>query len=255
MISALRLIFPGALLLAAGPARAADPSAQAERLAALRAEVEALHDHVQDEKDAHRSRLRALEAQKVDLEVQLRRQELRLERLLDDEVALQARIREGSAGSAGVSEAVRAGVASLRAVVHDSLPFKRAERLAALTELEAQLDAASLPPEQVAARLWAFAEDERRLGRENALDRQVAEIDGVEHLVEVVRLGMVAMYWRGPDGTVGQVLPEAGGWRWAAQDEPAAQAQITALFDALGRGIRVGWFTLPNPIAPDGGAR
>lgn len=255
MNSAIRLILPGALLLAAGPVLAADPSAQAERLAALRAEVEALHDQVQDEKDAHRSRLRALEAQKVDLEVQLRRQELRLERLLDDEVALQARVREGSVGSEGVSEAVRAGVVSLRAVVQGSLPFKRAERLAALADLEAQLDAAALPPEQVAARLWAFAEDERRLGRENALDRQVAEIDGVEHLVDVVRLGMVAMYWRGPDGAVGQVVPDGVGWRWARREDPATQAQINALFDALGRGIRVGWFTLPSPVATAGGAR
>lgn len=255
MQTALRLILPGALLLAAGPVRAADPSAQAERLAALRAEVEALHDHVQDEKDAHRSRLRALEAQKVDLEVQLRRQDLRLERLLDDEVALQARVREGSVGSEGVGEAVRAGIVALRAVVEGSLPFKRTERLAALADLEAQLDAGVLPPEQVAARLWAFAEDERRIGRENALDRQVAEIDGVEHLVDVVRLGMVAMYWRGPDGRVGQVVPEGDGWRWVPHEEPTTQAQINALFDALGRGIRVGWFTLPSPVPAAGGAR
>ena len=249
MPQSLRRLLTTALLFVAFPASAAEVSAQAERLANLRADVETLHDEIQAEKEDHRGRLRALEAQKVDLEVQLRRQELRLERLLDDELALQERIRKGSVGSEDVVSVVQEGIGGMRAYVRGSLPFKSEDRLAALAALDKQLEDGVLPPEQVATRLWAFAEDERRMGRENALGRQVAVIDGGNQLVEVARLGMVAMYWRGPDGAVGQVVREGQDWRWVVVDNAEAQGQIEAVFDALGRGIRVGWFSLPSPLA------
>ncbi len=234
--------------LLSSPAASADTTRQAERLAALRAEVEALSDAVQADKDAVRGELRALEAQRVDLEVQLRREELRLERLVEEEARIQAAIRASSTGSEGIKNAVGDGIAMVRDTVAGGLPFQQEARLAALATLETQLADGALPPEQVAARLWAFAEDERRLRRENALARQLAVIDGEEALVDVARLGMVAMYWRSPDGRVGQVVRTGGDWAWRPLADPAAQVQVAALFDALERGIRTGWFPLPAPL-------
>jgi hypothetical protein len=226
----------------------ADATAQAERLAALRSEVETLNDAVQADKDELRGELRALEAQKVDLEVQLRRQELRLERLLDEEASLRAKIRDGGDGSGELAAAVQRGIAELRATVETGLPFKQEDRLAALDELARQLDESALPVEQLAARLWAFAEDERRLRRENVLERQLAVIDGEETLVDVARLGMIGMYWRSPDGSLGQVRRTSSGWEWAVLDDSRARTQVDALFGALERGIRTGWFPLPEPL-------
>lgn len=226
----------------------ADSTAQAERLAALRSEVEVLNDAVQADKDELRGELRALEAQKVDLEVQLRRQELRLERLLDEEASLRAKIREGGDGGSELTEAVQRGLADLRSLVEAGLPFKREERRSALDDLERQLDESALPVEQVAARLWAFAEDERRLRRENVLDRQLAVIDGEETLVDVARLGMIAMYWRSPDGRIGQVRRTGDAWEWSVLRDPGDRRQVDSLFAALERGIRTGWFPLPDPL-------
>ena len=240
-------------LLWATLAHAGDIEAQAERLATLRAEVEALSSEVELEKEDLRGRLRALEAQQVDLEVQIRREELRLERLLAEEEK-QRQVLESAASRDDLSPAVRAGITQLRAVVSAGLPFKASERLGALAELEQKLSDGSLSAEQAATRLWAFAEDERRLTRENALDRQVIPLEGEEVLVDVARVGMVALYFHTPSGAYGQARREGDGWRWVLLTSEADAAQAEALFDALARGIRVGWFSLPQPLSLTGGA-
>ena len=99
-----------------------------------------------------------------------------------------------------------------------------------------------------AARVWAFAEDERRLSRENVLDRQVISLDGEEVLVDVARLGMVAMYWRAPDGRVGQSRRSESGWTQQRLESAQAE-QVEVLFDSLANGIRSGVFELPGLLA------
>ena len=260
------LVLGGSLLLlgitatARLAAAAGDLEARAARIAALRSDVEALNASVTLEKEELTADLRATAGQEAELEAGVRRQELRLERLLSDEQEALREIETAAQGADGDLEGVvRQAAADLRSEVEASLPFKRQERLDALDQLVAHLDAKSLPTEQVAARLWAFAEDERRLTRENAIGRQVATIDGEEVLVDVARLGMVAMYFRAPDGRVGQVrvgqvrvgqvTGSAAGWSWILSANETDSTQVHALFDALEKGIRTGWFELPAPLA------
>jgi hypothetical protein len=233
----------GAALLAA-PALAADHQAQAEQLAKLRAEVEALSEQLTAEKDEAKGRLRAVEAQRVELDVQIRRQELRMDRLLAEEQSQRAAIEGAGGGDAAVRAAVERGIEALRTEVTVGLPFKTDLRLAALAELEQKMASDAITAEQAAARLWAFAEDERRLSRENVLDRQVIPLDGQDVLVDVARVGMVAMYWRAPDGRIGRVRGVAGGWEYPTLSGADEEA-VAALFDALGKGIRSGAFSLP----------
>lgn len=231
-----------------GPAAAADHQAQAEQLAALRAEVEALSEQLGAEKDDAKGRLRAVEAQRIELDVQIRRQELRMDRLLAEEQAHRAAIDGAGGGDVAVAAAVGRGIEALRTEISVGLPFKSAMRLAALQELEDKLAADTLSPEQAAARLWAFAEDERRLARENALDRQVIPLGGAEVLVDVARIGMVALYWRAPDGRLGRAHRVAGGWTYPLLEGAEAEA-VSDLFDALDKGIRSGAFALPSLAA------
>jgi hypothetical protein len=242
----LLLLLLAASLLCA-PASAGDIDAQAERLAALRGEVETISAELELDKADLRSRLRAVEAQTVDLEVQIRREELRLERLLTEEEKQRSLLDE-AAGTEDLTPTVTAGITQLRGVVTSGLPFKVDDRLQSLSELEVKLREQTMSAEQAAARLWAFAEDERRLSRENALDRQVISLGGEEMLVDVARVGMIAMYYRRPDGGYGQAVPGDDGWRWAELTASADIAEVTALFDALSQGIRVGTFTLPQPL-------
>lgn len=252
------LLLTGLLLTGLLPSlgAASDLETRAARVAQLRAEVEALNTSVGLERAELTADLRAAAGQEAELEAAVRRQELRLERLLGDEQAALREVELQSKGAGDDLEAVvRTGIDGFRAHVKGGLPFKVEDRLAALSDLEAHLDADSLPTEQVAARVWAFAEDERRLTKENAMGRQVAPIDGSEVLVDVARLGMVAMYYRTPDGRLGQVVRHGDGWMWTDLADEADRTQVSALFDALGKGIRTGWFELPSPLAAVGGDR
>jgi hypothetical protein len=233
-----------ALIVSASAAAAGDYQAQAERLATLRAEVESLSSELTADKEEARARQRAIEAQKVELEVQLRRQELRLERLVAEEESQRVAIAGGGEASPAVRAVVLTGIEALEAEVKAGLPFQTEARLRALDELRGKLAADTVAPEQAAARLWAFAEDERRLSRENALSRQVIEWRGEEVLVDVARIGMVALYWQAPDGAVGVARRDGGAWQWAELTGREAES-VSELFTALEKGIHSGWFSLP----------
>jgi hypothetical protein len=237
-------------------AHASDLEARAARVAQLRAEVETLNTDVGLAKEELTADLRATAGQEAELEAAVRRQELRLERLLGDEQSAIREVEKQTEGSGeDLAAVVQDGIEHFHAQVSGGLPFKVEDRLRALSELEAHLNRKSLPTEQIAARLWAFAEDERRLTRENAIGRQVAPFNGGEVLVDVARLGMVAMYFRAPDGRTGQVIRSGDDWLWEPLSDDADIAQVSALFDALGKGIRTGWFELPSPLAAIGGAQ
>jgi propanediol dehydratase small subunit len=234
-----------AVLLFTGVSAAGDVEAQAERLAALRSDVEALASELELEKGELTAQLRAIEAQKVDLEVQIRREDLRMERLIAEEASQRA-LLEDAEGADDLTPVVQEGILTFQDHVRRGLPYQHSARLAALADLESRLQDRSLTTEQVAARLWAFAEDERRLSRENALDRQVIALEDGEVLVDVARLGMVAMYYRTPTGEYGQAVRQGDTWTWQRIQDADDVEQLSELFDALSRGIHVGWFTLPH---------
>jgi len=55
----------------------------------------------------------------------------------------------------------------------------------------------------------------------------------------------VALYFRTSDGRVGQALRGPQGWAFGPFEDGQAIARVQALFDALGKQIRQGWFELP----------
>ena len=138
--------------------------------------------------------------------------------------------------------------AELKTQIETGLPFRTEQRLEALDELTGKISSEQLSNEQSMARLWAFAEDELRLARENATDRQVISFDNREVLADVVRLGMVALYFRTPDDQVGRAVKNGDNWTWVAFEDRGEANQVLALFDGFERGLRTGIYSIPNPI-------
>jgi len=237
-----------AFILALSPLAFGQEDERAARLAELRAEVADLAEEIEMEREDQRGRLRALDAQKADAQVQLRRAELRLTEV---QKAMEER-REALAGEENSGDAltpvVRDALDQLRSLVRSGLPYRVDERLAALDRLEAQVDEGVLRPQKAAHRVWQFFEDELRLTRENALDRQVIELAGSDTLVQVARVGMLAVYFKAEDGRIGQAVRTDGGWQWVVLDDPADAEHVDAFIDALGKQIRTGWFHLPGLI-------
>ena len=240
-----RLLWLG--LLFTPVALAADVDALAENLAQLRGEVEALSNELTLEKEDLRSRLRAMAAQKADLQVQVRQQELRAEQL-DQAVEAEREAREAHIEStSALVDPVRDSIHEVRGVVQEGVPFHTEQRLGELDGLESALDGGEKTPREVASALWSFCEDEKRLARENALDRQVVELDGESMLVDVARLGMVALFFKTDAGEVGQAIKGAG-WSWERIEDAEERARVLELFGALEKQIRVGLFELPLEV-------
>jgi hypothetical protein len=239
-----------AVALLGGAAHAAEPdgSDRSTRLAALRGEVESLHHELTLDKAALAARLQTLDLARTELEVQIRQEELALAQLrlqLDEEKATAA---EGSVAHDELVPAIEAGAEALLASIDAGLPYRRIERRQAVTDLVDQLTAGTLPPAKAANRLWQTFEDELRLGRENAVDRQTIEVDGEELLVDVARLGLVALFYRTSSGDVGWAERTADGWTWRPAPDRDARGLVLQLFDDLEKQIRVGVFTLPDVL-------
>ncbi len=222
---------------------------RATELAKLRREVETLSSELTLRKDDMRGRLKALEAQNLEIEVQIRREELRLAQLAGEAMSRRSELEAYTAQSTDLVAPLLASIASLRAVVVSGLPYKVTERLADLDQLRDHVSASITTPELGVARLWAFAEDELRLSRENGLDRQVVPLEGREVLADVARLGMAALYFRTDGGEVGVALRDASGWSWSVLADRGEQLEVEALFAKMKHGVRTGSFTLPNPEA------
>lgn len=235
------------------PARAADDATKlAEALIALRSEVEALHDELDTDKRQHKDRMRSLAQRRMELEGEVQRKELEMKKLLQ---AVE-RSREDEARASSQANALRPIVAKmideLEAHVDASLPFKREERLVELTEIDKKLASGASSAPRALNQLWTYIEDELRLSRENGMFSQVVTIDGNEQLAEVVRLGMVMLFFETKDARRGFAVRDEGAWSYQQVDGLAAK-HIEALFDAFEKQVRTGYFEVPNAL--QGGVR
>jgi hypothetical protein len=220
----------------------------ARRLVGLRGEVETLQADLDQEKTEHHARMTSLATQRSELEAAVRREELKLKRLGRTLASTRARTEQAGVFADELLPLLREAIAALRLRIETGLPFQVDERKAALAELEKQLDSRVLPPAKALARLWALHEDEIRLATDNGLYRQTMTLDGEERIADVVRLGMVMLYFWAGD-RMGFALQQNGAWRFHEVPSASERHQIAALFDSFAKQVRTGYFELPNPYA------
>lgn len=229
-----------------------EADALSEGLIRLRAEVEQLNSELGLMREEQRVAMNALSAQKAELEASLARQDLATRELRGKLEAQQA-----AAGADSDDAQLRAvlldALAALEAQVRAGLPYRVDERVAGLQEFRQQLQDGSLPTARAVNRLWAFHEDEFRLTRENTLSSQTIRLGEDAVLADVAKLGSMALYARTQDGRYGHAVRQADGWGWALLTEADDVRRVAALFDALRKQIRQGYFELP--MASTGGAR
>lgn len=246
MSTSVRALLALALAATAPAAGAQDESMRlAQSLIALRGEVEQVNAELESLRAEQRTTLQGLAAQKAELSAQLERQQLQVGEL-ESRLSERSAVAEQSAeGHSTLQPALLAAAAQLRAYVAASLPFKTGERLAALGEIEQQLRDGTLAPTRAANRLWTFVEDELRLTRESGLHQQIVTLGDERVLAQVAKLGSMLLFYRTDDGRVGRAARTTAGWRYEPIDDDAGRGRVAALFDALGKQIRQGWFELP----------
>lgn len=224
-----------------------------ERLIAMRSKVDALHERVNQKKEALRLKVSRYAQEKAELEGSVHKQRLALKQLEQDLAQTKAKIAGSNQKEQGLTPIVEQSLVALQSYVAASLPFKHNDRTKALGELAGQVKAGLLPPRRALIKTWSFLEDELRLTKEIGMYRDVLSINGKQELVDVAKLGMVAMFYRTQQGKIGSVRRE-GGETWAVTPLSGTEhePQIIALFDALTAQNKSGYFTLPALVASTG---
>ncbi len=232
----------------ASPALAEDVKALAQQLSKLRAEVESLTSQLSAKSTETSDRLRSLARQKADLELEQKREQGRLSKV---SAHIEKRRREIAAEKERGNELVplfRESAEQVKSYISASLPFRTSERLGSVTKLEDQYKAGLVNPSTALLRLWGVMEDEFRMSRENGLFRQTINVDGQEQLADVIRIGMVMLYYQGADGSVGRAVRSGDAWSYVPFSGPTEVKQVNELFSSFKKQIRVGYFELPGAL-------
>ncbi|MDR9500000.1 MAG: DUF3450 family protein, partial [Hydrogenovibrio sp.] len=227
------------------PLQASDESVEnlSEKLIELRSQVEKLNNEINFLKDEHKQEMNYLWSQKNDAQAQLERNKQTITKL---EAQLAKKIEENKQkgqDSEALKPAFMAEADKVIEYINGSIPFKRAQRLADVKEVKSQVNENLISTQRGFNKLWALMEDEIRLTRENGLYQQSILIEGEQNkkLVDVVRLGMMNIYFSTPEGEYGQLVNQ----NFVVVDNDDKRDQIAMLFESMNKQVRTGLFTLP----------
>jgi DNA repair exonuclease SbcCD ATPase subunit len=225
----------------------------AERISEKRARVESLSDEVQQTKTQYNEQLRSLETQITDVETQMNRQELQLDQLEQDLQEARQRVEQSDELSEEIRPLVSQVLTRLKQYTRQGLPFQVSERVSAIEELEQTLADGNVPASTVLTRTWNMLDSEFRMTEESGIFRQRITVNGERQLAEVARLGTVLLYFRTFNDQYGYAVPQGEGeWSYELAQGREETTRISALFDALDRNLREGYFPIPNPYENEG---
>lgn len=216
-----------------------------QKIISMRADVETLQDQVEANKEQYRSTIQSLNIQKADLAASIQREQMQIKELSGNIDSLRKSLDEGFVSDEALQATLLNALEELTSYIEVSLPFKKEERLTSLETLKSDIESKRINLYKAASHLWAFIEDEIRLHKDTGLYKQVLQIDGSDQLVEIAKIGMIAMYYKRNDG-VGIVSKKDDKWIPQALSEHSDTASVANLFESLKKGIRVGSFKLPG---------
>lgn len=247
--SAAVLSATGLVLVLSGTAWAEEYESLATGLAELRGEVEELSGELADKKGDLQDEVRTYARQKSELSLEKDREEIKLQKLRLSIAQKRDAVEAERAKSKALLPVFEKAAERARTYIRQSLPFRVDERLAEVDKVAEQLKAGLLTPQNAVSRIWSVLEDEFRMTRDSGLFKQTIAVDGEEQLAEVVRLGMVMMYYRTGDGTVGHAVQKEGKWTFARISSPKDVKRVELLFDSFKKQIRQGYFEVPAELA------
>jgi DNA anti-recombination protein RmuC len=227
----------------------------ARQLKQMQAEVDELAEEVKLEKDQLRNTLNRLSTQKSNKLLTLDQQQTTLEDINKQIENQKQEIAQKKEAQESLRQPLLKQIDQVKDYVRVALPYKVRERLGELEKLRQEVVQEKGAPEELLARLWSMVEDEFRLTKEIGSYQQRIELDGQPAHADIVKLGMVMMYFRTGEKeqpVYGMAVPSGDDWRYVTVSDDAQVKMIVELFDALRKHIREGQFKLPNPYSQAG---
>lgn len=221
----------------------------AQKIVDLRSEVETLNTENLARKSELEGELKSLQARKAAISQQMQQIELSLKQGVERLKTIKEEIAKATMDGDTLVPLLKEEIVLVKNWVDQSLPFQKEKRLKEINDIQEGLESGVMNGQKALGRLWAFIEDELRLGRENGVHRQTLVINGEENLVSVAKLGMVGLFFKTADGKYGftRSLKE-GGHDFVFLKDKKQVEQVAQLFDGLKKQIRSGQYTIPNVL-------
>lgn len=222
-------------------------SGLAQKIVELRTEVENLNTENNARKTELQSELKSLQARKAQLSAQIQQIELSLKQGKERLKTIKEELSKATLDGDTLVPLLKIEVKKVKEWVSSSLPFQKEKRLKEVKEIEEGLETGIMNGQKALGKLWAFIEDELRLGRENGVHRQTLVIEGEENLVSVAKLGMVAMFYKTADNRYGFSRKlDNGSYEFVSIKDKKQVEKVAQLFDGLKKQIRTGQYEIPN---------
>lgn len=221
----------------------------------LRADVETLYTGIDENKEDYKAQMKSLSLQIADSEAQINRIHTSIKLKEQELQQLQDKIAKKATDHVELKPMLNDAAARLERSIREGLPFKVPDRLAALEKIRSDLKAGTITEERALALLWASYADNIRLTSEIGLFKQKVTIDGQKVLAEVAKIGSVMLFFATPDNRLGYVTGGEGVYKYNTVNDKEKKESIAALFDALTKQIRTGYFTIPNALVLTGGSQ
>ncbi|NRA64910.1 MAG: DUF3450 family protein [Pseudobacteriovorax sp.] len=235
-------------LLLGSPAYGNSLSNLADEVIKIRAEIEALHNEIDQKKETAKSEIQSLNLIKSDLEAGNQRLEMNIKQVAEKTKKAQVTLQEQFSSKPELIAFLNQSMDDLAKKVEVSLPFKKTERLAAIEDIRGKLAGQKLSPLNATSKVWSFVEDEIRLQKDIGLYKETLNINGSSVLADVAKIGMFGFYYRTPDGKYGVISRSQDEWKRQDLTADKDKQEVDLLFDQLKKQIRVGKFSLPKFI-------
>ncbi len=247
----ISILLPGLIQAASTEPKNSDAalSVLAQKIVSLRSEVETLNTENLARKAELDGELKSLQARKAGISQQMQQIELSLKQGAERLKTIKEEISKATVDGDTLVPLLKEEIVLVKNWVDSSLPFQKEKRLKDINDILDGLESGVMNGQKALGRLWAFIEDELRLGRENGVHRQTLIIDGEENLVTVAKLGMVSMFFQTADGKYGfSKKLKSGGHEFVFIKDKKQVEQVAILFDGLKKQIRTGQYTIPNVL-------
>ena len=218
----------------------------------LRGDVENLYTSIKENKQRYNATMKSLSMQVTDSQAQINRKTTSMKLAQHELEKIKQKIKQTSSGDTQIKPLVIDALALLESSINEGIPFMVKERVADLKKIKSDLEENLITNEKALSLAWASYDDTIRVTKEIGLFKQQINFKGQDVQVRIAKLGSVAMFFSTPSNEVGFVVNNAGEYEYKHITNPEDIKKIVALFDALQKQIRTGYFELPNALVLQG---
>jgi hypothetical protein len=225
-------------------------SNMAQKIVALRSEIDSMTSGLQTQREEHRAQVTSFSTRRADLDIAIERDQSLLQQI--EQKIAEARTSNSSLkdNSEKMMPDFLKLTEHLKDYIATSIPYSRKDRLESVDMLVNQVRGGELNVFTAMGRLWALIEDEFRVVNEINISEQMIAIEGKEYLSSVIKIGSALLFYRSNDGRFGYASrKDTGDWEFIALEGKENKRMITNLFDSLKMQVRVGLFELPMVLS------